>query len=398
METIKNKVIVWSIDNFNTLGLMRELGEYNLDIFFLIKGKASFAAYSKYCRAFSETDNLNSGLEYLKTNFKNIENCKPIIITAGDDIAIFIDDHREELEDRYTLPITEQRGNQKKYTDKFNMTRLAQKVGIMCPETHLVKWNSEIPPISYPCILKPSHENQGHFNEFKYKICKNERHLKKVLHLVRHDSVFVLQELIQKEADLLIYGCRIPDGTVLIAGTFYKDRFDGVGSGTHGFIEKQIHKSIDINSIEQLLREIGYVGLFSIEFGLYNGKTYFYEINLRNDGTSDYFRQAGANLPALYVYSCAGKDWHIIPHEVKGRTWFIDELFDIENVILRKISFKQWKQDMQNATIHRYYDENDPEPFEIVKRNRFKTIISDLLLKQFRIYIVYVLDKFGLRK
>ena len=41
METIKNKVIVWGIDNFNTLALMRAIGEGDLDLFFLIKGVIS---------------------------------------------------------------------------------------------------------------------------------------------------------------------------------------------------------------------------------------------------------------------------------------------------------------------------------------------------------------------
>lgn len=42
METIKNPVIVWSIDDFNTLGLLRELGQSRLDLVFLIKGKAGY--------------------------------------------------------------------------------------------------------------------------------------------------------------------------------------------------------------------------------------------------------------------------------------------------------------------------------------------------------------------
>lgn len=37
MEKAENKVIVWSIDDFNTLGLMRELGSAALDLRFWSK-------------------------------------------------------------------------------------------------------------------------------------------------------------------------------------------------------------------------------------------------------------------------------------------------------------------------------------------------------------------------
>ena len=41
MSKIMNKVIVWSIDGFNTLALIRQIGQGNADIFFLVKGHAA---------------------------------------------------------------------------------------------------------------------------------------------------------------------------------------------------------------------------------------------------------------------------------------------------------------------------------------------------------------------
>ena len=49
MKSINNPVILWSIDDFNTLGLLRELGKSDLNVIFLIKGKAGYASKSKYC-------------------------------------------------------------------------------------------------------------------------------------------------------------------------------------------------------------------------------------------------------------------------------------------------------------------------------------------------------------
>ena len=73
MSKIMNKVIVWSIDGFNTLALIRQIGQGNADIFFLVKGHAGFAAKSKYCNHYFETDTVEDGYRYLIENYKEEE-------------------------------------------------------------------------------------------------------------------------------------------------------------------------------------------------------------------------------------------------------------------------------------------------------------------------------------
>lgn len=58
------------------------------------------------------------------------------------------------------------------------MTELAVKIGILCPQSRYVQWNSDISSIQYPCLIKPSHQKPGHFNEFKFKICNDKDSLK----------------------------------------------------------------------------------------------------------------------------------------------------------------------------------------------------------------------------
>jgi hypothetical protein len=53
---------------------------------------------------------------------------------------------------------------------------------------------------------------------------------------------------------------------------------------------------------------------------------------------------------------------------------------------------------MEEATVFKYYDEEDVIPYKMVKKGRLKQIIQDIILKRFRLYIVFVLDKVGLRK
>lgn len=198
METIKNPVIVWSIDDFNTLGLMRELGQSGLDLVFLIKGKAGYASKSKYCVNYVETESIQTGYEYLMATYKSAD-FKPVLIVASDEIITFVDQHRKEMEPLFILPGTKEQGNIEKYIDKNTMTALAEDIGILCPQSKEVRWDSSIQGVKYPCLIKPSHQTEGHYNEFKFMICQNEKELKQTLRFVRHESVFILQQYIPKE-------------------------------------------------------------------------------------------------------------------------------------------------------------------------------------------------------
>ena len=397
MEKVENKIIVWSIDDFNTLGLMRELGNAELDMLFLVKGHAGFAVKSKYCKKHIETPTIEDGYKYLMENYEN-ESKKPILIISSDEIITFVDQHKEEFEKLFIVPGTTIKGNIEKYIDKNNMTTLAEEIGILCPKSRAIKKGEDISDIQYPCLIKPSHQKPGHYNEFKFKICKNANALKKTLRYVRPDSEFIVQQYIPKELDLLVYGGRMWDDNTIFAGAFIRDRWADSGSSSHGYFTENIPQCADTSKILKFLERIDYHGLFSVEYGLLENKAYFFEITLRNDGTSHYFYQAGANIPLAYVYSSAGLDYSDIPTKVSGEKWFIDELFDVENVLLGKIKKKTWKKDMSEATVFKYYDKEDTVPYEIAKKGKTKQIVQDIILKRFRLYIVFVLDKIGLRK
>lgn len=396
---IRNKIIVWGIDDFNTLGLMRELGQYGLDLIFLIKGKSCFASKSKYCAKYKETISIQEGYTFLLTEYKE-EQDQPILIVSGDEFITYIDDHKTELEQYFILPGCKISGNIKKYIDKNTMTKLANEIGILCPKSFFVNKKTDVTTLdlTYPCLIKPSHQKPGHYNEFKFKICKSESDLKHTLKFVRQDSEFIVQEYVRKERDLLIYGGRMFDGKTILAGAMIRDRFADSGSASHGLMTNKIPNSVDINTISAFLERIDYYGLFSFEYGMKGDNAYFFEVNLRNDGTSHYFYQAGANIPLAYVYSCAGRDYSTVNTNVIEDCWFVDEVFDIENVLKGTITIQQWENDKNEATIFKYYDENDKKPWEIVKKHKWKQIAQDLILKRFRLYIIFVLDKLGLRK
>ena len=390
----KNKIIIWGKDNYNTLGLLRQLSGDERDVFFLLWDKpVGCASASRWFGKHIVVKSIDEGYQYLMNNFVEEKN-KPVIFTPSDEIIEFVDQHKTELEKHFIVPGTREQGLLTKIDDKNTMTDLACRLGFLVPKSQICRKNSKIKNIDYPCIIKPAHTTAGHRNEFKFKVCQNEKELVSALKFVRDDSEFILQQYIPKESVALVYGARLREGAVITAGTLVKDRFIACGDGSHGLLMGSYPVGIDLLKVESFLSEIGYYGLFSFEYGIYKGKAYFFEVNLRNDGTSHYFFQAGANIPIAWYYDAIGIEINQKNTKVTGEHWFIDEIFDIANVWGGTLSRWQWKADMEKATIFKYYDKDDQEPWKQMKRGKVRKIIQDAIVKKYRLYIVWLMDIF----
>lgn len=397
---MKNKkVVIWGVDDYNTLGLFRELGPFGYDITFLIfLGIKKCATKSKYCNKYIETPTLEDGLKYLNENYQNTIN-KAIIINSNDLIAEFLDKHRIELSKYFVVPGTSNPGSLTKLDDKFIMTEIAKDLGFDVPLSRKCQWNSELEGVIYPCLLKPTHQTLGKYNEFKFKVCDNEKNLKNTLKFVRKDSSFILQQYIPKESVALVYGCRTLDGKTTLSGVLEKDRFCDNGDGSHGVLLPDFPCYINPNLIIKFIENVDFYGLFSVEFLVYKGKAYFIEINWRNDGTSHLFYQAGANLPRLWVESnFSSMDDLSFTTKIESKKYFMDEIFDEDNLRKKQISKDEWERQRSEASVFKYYDEADLVPYEIMKSQKKKKLFMDSVVSKYRIYIVWLMDRIGLKR
>lgn len=398
MTLSMTKVIIWGVDDYNTLGLFRALGKYNLDITFLVfQGIRHCATLSKYCKKYVETPTLEDGMKFLCDNYHDTRN-KAIIIDSNDLIAEFLDRNSNKLSNYFIIPGTSSPGLIAKLNDKAEMTRIADEIGFDVPPSMVCKWNSNIDDVEYPCLLKPTHQTLGKYNEFKFKICKNRRTLKRVLRFVRKESSFILQRYIPKESVALVYGCRTLDGRTYLAGVLEKDRFCDNGDGSHGILMPDFPSYINKEFIESFMNRVDFHGLFSVEFLVYQGKAYFIEINWRNDGTSHLFFQAGANMPLLWIMSSIGNNVTNVPKEIRQKHFFIDEVFDEENMKRGIITKDKWIKEKEEASVFKYFDEEDPAPYAAVLKEKRKKLLLDHIVAKNRLYIVYLLDKLGIKR
>lgn len=385
-KCIPNKVILWGNDNYNTLGVLRMLSKCNIDIFFLINNKKRHcASKSRYLKKYYVVKSIEAGIKYLIDNFKE-ESCKSILICTSDLIAEAIDNNKEKLSQFLFISGVSEGLRLEDILDKNTMTSLAKECGLNVPYSRRITKNEYSTDIQFPCIVKPNKNRVNHKKEFKSFICNNPDELNDIMIKVNDDSEFILQQYIKKKYEILIYGCRLKNGDVFIPGCFLKDRWLHGGDATHGLITKKIPTIINIKAIEIFLKRIGYHGLFSVEFGVENDKAYFYEFNLRNDGTSHYFFPAGVNLPYLYVLDCIGTKYNTEDFKVKKDVFFIDEIGDKTNIDGLSLSKKQWKEDLKKCLAFKLYDKHDPCPyywafaFNNIYTNAIKKMIKNLLL------------------
>ena len=393
---MKHKVIIWGVDDYNVLGLCRQFANTGFELLFIAyRGASNCAINSKYCTRYVDTPTIEDGYNYLMSNCADVSN-KAVLINSNDLIAEFIDEHSAELKKYFTITGTLTPGTVKKYDNKAIMSKLAEEIGFTVPQTKICHWNTDISDVKYPCILKPSHQTLGRYNEFKFKVCNKPSQLKNTLRFVRHDSEFLLQQYVQKEKDILVYGSRMVDGKTCLAGALIRDRF--CGESSHGIITANIPVCVNTHHIEQFLERIGYYGLFSVEYGMVKDEAYFFEVNLRNDGTSHFFYQSGANIPLAWAYSSLGLDYSKIQTIVDGEHYYMDEIYDIQNVKEGKISKEQWEKEKAEASVFKYYDKDDMAPYEAMLKIKNKKLLVGSIVAKYRLYIVWILDKLGLKR
>ena len=391
------KVVIWGVDDYNVLGLYRQLRDIYDITFIVFQGVRHCASLSKYCTKLVELSTLEEGLEYLLSNFNDEKN-KAVIINSNDLIAEFLDLHRAELSKYFVVPGTSTAGLLKKIDNKMTMTNIARELGFDVPESMECNSETDLPNVSYPCLLKPTNQTLGRYNEFKFKVCKTAKQLKRTMRYVRKESKFILQQYIPKESVALVYGCRTLDGKTHLAGVLEKDRFCDNGDGSHGVLMANFPEYIKTDLIERFMEKVDFYGLFSVEYLVYKGKAYFIEVNWRNDGTSHLFYQAGANMPLLWVKSSLNEDIDDVSATVAPQSFFIDEIFDEENIKKKVISREQWQNERETATVFKYYDQDDMAPYEAVKKGKRKKLLLDSVVAKNRLYIVYILDKLGIRR
>lgn len=360
-----SKLVVFGNSNYNTLGVVRGMCGKGVEVFLLLVSTSCFNAVtlSKGVKRHKRVDDEEQGVTFLLDKKEVWRDA--VILPTSDKAESALDTHFDQLRLYYRFPHAGQQGAVGRLMGKRLQVEMAADSGLHVPATVRYRKGDPLPEgIVYPCIAKPQNSTTG--QKEIMCACRNATELKQAVETPHHADDFLVQQYIDKEYEVLLIGCRLPDGRTWLPGAFKKERwYLKGGDASYGVISTQVDKFFPQQAeVCAFLERLGYYGPFSVEFGMMGGVLYFYEINLRNDGTSHYFHKAGIYVPYIYYLANMGtlEDAELTVPPSRNHT-FIDEFGDLANMRKTKLSFRRWWYDLRHASSYKYFQAGDLKPF-----------------------------------
>ncbi len=364
---IENYAVVIGDWHFNSLGMIRSLGEKNIPVIYINLsdggyGESSKYTYKTYHSGEKEHDIVETLLKVLEEN-----RGKPVIFTACDKAAIALDRRYDDLKDKCFLPNL--KGKAAEYMNKENMCKAAKNAGFIVPKTATIDFDEsfkeKVRSFGFPCILKPVLSVEGSKSDIQ--ICNNAEDLEKVYDFLSESEENYSRILIQKFIDgkkkqMMEYGgCKVVDEPVQVYGQLEKIREYPVdkGSTSYAVVKKEI-THFEKCVLDKMLEAVGYEGLFDLEILLVDDIPYFIEINFRNGAIAYAFTKAGFNIPYIWYSSVLGKDFS--EPEIK-ETVLMCERDDLNHVTDKNIGIMKWLNDVRKTDVFMVYNKEDPQPF-----------------------------------
>lgn len=367
-------VIVFAIDHYNPLGVIRSLGENGIrPIYIAIRHRVELGVKSKYVSKVHQVDSVEEGYQVLMENYGEVYKTgeKPFLLFSDDKSVGYFDLRYDEVKDRFiTYNANGVQGRIMEFMDKKNILDLAKKHGLNVLEPIVVN-KGEIPEgLEYPIITKDINPNSGGWKSDVF-VCQNEEDLKKAYTKIS-SPVVLLQKYVDKKTEFAFEGCSVNKGqSALIAiKSTYKYAIPAYYSPF--MMCESLHDEKLKASLEGMLAEIGFEGIFEIEFLVdKDDNAYFLEINFRNATWSYASTRAGMPLPYIWVKGMLNDkidkdDYKEVP---SGFTAMVEPIDYAKRIELGVGTPGEWLADFKKANCGFYYSEDDLEPFYEMVRN-----------------------------
>ena len=367
-------VIVFAIDHYNPLGAIRSLGQNGIHpVYIAIKHRVELGTKSKYVSKVHSVDSVEDGYKLLMREYGNVyaeTGYKPFVLFSDDKSIGYFDLRLDEVKDKFiTYNANNTQGRIMEYMDKKNILDLAEKHGLNVLKSYVVN-KGEIPEgLEYPIITKDINPNSGGWKSDVF-ICQNEDELKVAFEKIS-SPVILIQKYIEKETEMAFEGCSVNEGKSALIAIKSTYRYCIPGYYSPFMDCETLHDEKLENAMKAMLAEIGFEGIFEIEFLIAkDGTPYFLEINFRNATWSYASTRAGMPLPYIYVKGMldgviAEEDKKEVP---EGFTAMVEPIDYAKRMELGLSTPGEWLADFKAANCGFYYSEDDLEPFyEMVK-------------------------------
>lgn len=380
---IKYRHIIIGIENYNTLGLIRTLGENGIKpIVIMIKGIMRIASYSKWIGEISYVKDIEEAIEILDNKYID-KNRKDIFLYTNDDWSTqYFDYLYEKYKDILYMYNAGEAGRVTYYMDKYNVSMLAQECGLSILKCWRVK-NGEIPrDIAYPIITKAISPNEGGWKKDVF-ICHSVDELICAYKKIKSKTV-LLQKYLKKKNELCIDGYSADRGNTVVMTIASTYNYILPDKYSDAMVVSNYEDEETKEKIRSMFRKIGYEGIFCIEFLISeDDELFFCEINFRNSGWSYASTVAGMPLAIGWNNAMIGKlDYNKAIKKIAPNFTAIVEFADFDaRVRSGMISVCKWMNELAHAKCLFYVGKRDPKPafmyivitgYHAIKRRVFK--------------------------
>ncbi|MBE5951263.1 MAG: biotin carboxylase [Lachnospiraceae bacterium] len=365
------KYIVFALDHYNPLGVIRSLGEAGIACDFIaVKHRMELGTKSKYVNVCHKVASVEEGYRVLLEQYGNQGSEKPFLITCDDRTTGYLDERYDELKDKFIFFNAGEKGRITKFMDKNEILECAKRNGLKVLDSVVVA-RGEIPMgLEYPVITKSISPNVGGWKSDVH-ICHSEEELKEAFEHIAAPTVLI-QKYIEKKNEYCIDGFCINHGEKMFRGisSVYNYLIPGYYSPymtVSNFPEGEMSRSL-----QGMMKEIGFEGVFSAEFLIDAEDNYWFcEINFRNSTWSYASTVAGMPLPVLWAQCMLdGEISESMYKEVpSGFTAMVEPVDYAKRVKTGKITLAEWMIAFKKTNCGYYYSADDVEPWRVCVEN-----------------------------
>ena len=400
----KKKVVIIGHGFTSRLAVIRSVAQIGCEVTVVVmtqnkkdgktlRTKKPIDCYSKYvshvfyCLASDEEALINLLLENCKDTQQKV-----VIIPDSDFSAATIDKYQERLKVFFLFPhIQHTPGAIATWMQKPNQKELAGKIGLNVAKGSIIDITNHqfvIPKeIDYPCFTKPLITKNG--GKRLFRKCENETNLHEALDYAGnlHKNIQILVED-YKHIDREYAVVGFSDGKEVIIPGIIKmivmSRGGHFGVACQGKITPTEGYNDLISKFKKLVLEIGFVGLFDIDFYESNGIFYFCELNLRFGGSGYALTKMGVNLPGIMVKTFYGENTNDMLKHVSSEATFVNERMCLDDWYLRNLTSREFHDMMKTSDIHFIKDEKDKKPEKAFKHEYYRLFAKRFLKRMLR--------------
>lgn len=363
---MKNKILIVGGDHHNTLGLIESFAEKHLMVYVIVLTKDSWAYVLKSNNIIKGwvCHNGDDMINIMINQFKD-ETHKVIVFSTSDETANILDKNTEALSNKFVLPNIINGGNLENVMDKEYMSSLARTKGINVPKTWVIDDGIIPDDIEYPCITKAISSVKG--TKSNLRIFREKQELEEFLKTNNRCSIIQIQKYIDKKYEFQFLGCSFDYGKeILIPGRTHIDRPNAIENTYFLSFDKLEPEYYELkNKIIQFIKEVGYQGLFSVEFlRSKDNIDYFTEMNYRNDGNAYCATSSGINLPYIYYLYNTGGDYKKEVEESRVvKVFLMPEVYYFRCLLAKEFGLLEWYKNMRKTTCYTTFFKHDIKPF-----------------------------------